>query len=102
MSSRGHRAGHCYSQHETSRPRKKTVSGCDVPKIIISDGPSVNEITREWIEVFDGCVMRGEVLRDSAFWRLALYHLPEGVDPNHPEVIDALVMIRESVESKPA
>ena len=60
----------------------------------------MNEITREWLEVFHECKAKGEVLRDSPFWRLAIYALPNGVDPNHPDVIEALIAIRESVEQK--
>lgn len=58
----------------------------------------VRETTQDWLDCFESSRARGENLADSIFWRLALYTLPECVDPDDPRVKAALEEIRCSVQ----
>lgn len=57
----------------------------------------MDEITRDWLEVFRESKERGEDLSCSVFWRLALHTLPLGVDGNCEEVKQAVREIQEAV-----
>lgn len=55
---------------------------------------NIDEITRDWLNVFAAVKSKGELAK-SAFFRLAsLDVLPAGVDPTNPEVVAALREIR--------
>jgi hypothetical protein len=58
----------------------------------------MNDLTREWLEVFAESKRNGENLADSIFWRLSVQVcLPTGVDGGNPQVQQALAEIRESI-----
>ncbi len=57
-------------------------------------------VTAEWLETFKLSKAKGENLADSVFWRLALTTLPEGVDPNNPEVQAAIREIRKMCQGQ--
>ncbi len=59
-----------------------------------------DEITRDWLDVFAESKAKGEDLADSVFWRLAMFALPEGVDPENAEVQSALREIKAAVERR--
>ena len=51
----------------------------------------MNELTRDWLEVYYKAVARGDDFKASIWWRLAaMGELPLGVDTDHPEMIVAL------------
>ena len=57
-----------------------------------------DELTQEWLDVFDECRRRGDNLADSIFWRLAITSLPLGVDRDDTAVRAAIEEIKASVE----
>ena len=54
-------------------------------------------ITEEWLETFDLSLRGGEDLSKSPFWRLAVTHLPYGVNRGHPGVVDAIRHIQACI-----
>lgn len=54
----------------------------------------MNELTKDWLQLFNEDKAEG-ALGKSIFWRLAAeVELPEGVDPDNPEVMAAIGDIR--------
>ncbi len=60
----------------------------------------MNEITRDWLDVFEKSKRAGEELEKSVFWRLAVFVLPLGVDPEHPDVQKALAEIKAAMNKQ--
>lgn len=56
-----------------------------------------DELTREWLEVFNEHKAYGGDPANSIFFRMALHTLPLGVDPENEDVKKAIEEIRESV-----
>lgn len=59
-----------------------------------------DSVTNEWLEVFEQDKDKPEELRKSIFWRLALTHLPEGVNASDPRVIQAIETIKKANEKQ--
>jgi len=60
---------------------------------------TLDTLTADWLATYRDTVRRNEDFASSAFWRLHLYMLPQGVDATHPEVIAALEHIRSVVST---
>lgn len=58
----------------------------------------MNELTQEWLKVYRDLKANGENPSDSIFFRLALHVLPIGVDPDEPEVKQAIAEIAEGLK----
>lgn len=58
----------------------------------------MNELTKDWLQLFNEDKAKG-TLAKSIFWRLATFDLPEGVDPDNPEVIAAIEDIRQALNN---
>jgi hypothetical protein len=57
-----------------------------------------DELTDEWMEVYDNSVKSGEDFKKSIWWRLSVDTLPLGVDPEDPRVVAALQDIKKRLE----
>jgi hypothetical protein len=60
----------------------------------------MDSLTQEWLECYRDDKANGENPADHIFWRLALDVLPEGVNPNDPQVIAAIAEIRTACEKR--
>jgi len=60
----------------------------------------MEDITEEWLEVFENAKAAGEDLSASAFFRLSVTHLPLGVNGDDPRVKAAIAEIERTCSDK--